>query len=411
MFKKLNEDLEQMLEISDETKASYLAKRQAQLDAAQKRMEKARQAVQKSDKRQVNALPKGIDKETATNALENLKSEMRRIDSGSDWRLEEQNNEMCLSVRYWGSWHGDDGSGDYDWQQLDDNYRDKLNSILIKVQKKYGVQIYEPGSEKNWLDFCIPITKMTKKSTMDYANEKAWLEFIKKNGGADVTANRHKGMGWYVATFKMPNSKMEIVQFRLYVKKQEDGYICQYKARTGIGRGGMLVKEPDTFVNCLKAAQDFIDKRMAKKNDPNRKRSKQELFTELFDKPLERGNNSWLWRDVKNHLMEYYNGSYTNGGDKDSPYFKLRIKYGVYGGDTCYLIETEHEGDKPEVWYSICDIGWPQDADRDSSNFYIKDVRHQECMTFDKVEDMYDIKTWFPEVCKKLKKLIMDKRQ
>ena len=301
-FRKLNEELETFIinELSDKTKQAYLAGRQAQLDKAQKAMEKARAQVKKSDARQIATLPQGIDKETATDALQDLKSEMRRIDSGSDWRLEEQDNEMCLSVRYWGSWHGDDGSGDYDWQALDDQYRDKLDGILTKVQKKYGVQIYEPGSEKNWLDFCIPITKMTKKSTMDYENEKAWLEFIKKNDGADVTANRHKGMGWYVATFKMPNSKMQIVQFRLYIKKQENGYICQYKARTGIGRGGMLVKEPDTFVNCLKAAQDFIDKRMAKKNDPNRKKTKEEKIEELWKKPFE----------TKNLPFEYYGYRY-----------------------------------------------------------------------------------------------------
>ena len=158
-FRKINEQLEKFVvnEISDKLKASYKAGRQAQLDKAQKALDKANALIKKSDARQVAALPQGIDKETATNALEDLKYEMKRIDSGSDWRLEENDGWMCLSVRYWGDWEGDDGSGDYDWQTLSDSYRDKLNSILTKIQKKYGVQIHEPGSEKNWLDFEIQI--------------------------------------------------------------------------------------------------------------------------------------------------------------------------------------------------------------------------------------------------------------
>ena len=410
MFKKLNEDLEQMLEISDETKASYLAKRQAQLDDAQKRMEKARQAVQKSDKRQINALPNGIDKETAETALEDLKYEMRRLYRGEDWRLEERDNQLCLEVRYWGNWEGDDGSGDYDWQTLCKEDRDKLNAILTKVCKKHGVKIEEPGSEKNWLCFYINITKATKDSRLDYNNEKLWQDFLTKNKGTDESKTMHKNKGQFVANFKMYSQKdYKVGDYRFYMMPAQDGlYTCKYKTTGGIPYTKQVVTEPASFEDCLKAMQAIIDKREQRKNDPKRKRSQQELFTELFDKPLEKGNNSWLWRDVSNYLMEYYNGSFTNGGNKDFPYFKLRIKYGVYGGDTCYLIETEHEGSKPEVWYSVCDIGWPQGADRNSSNFYVKDVREQECMTFDKVEDMYDIKTWFPEVCKKLKKLMMD---
>ena len=65
-FKELNEEIRQLLEISlneisDETKRSYLAKRQAQLDKAKTAMDKARQSVRKSDRRQVAALPQGID--------------------------------------------------------------------------------------------------------------------------------------------------------------------------------------------------------------------------------------------------------------------------------------------------------------------------------------------------------------
>ena len=149
-------------------------------------MEKARNMVAKSDARQLASLPEGTDKETAKDAFEELKYQMKRIDSGSDWRLEEQGNELCLSVRYWGEWHGDDGSGDYDWQELDDDYRDKLNSILKKVQKKYNVQIREPGSEKNWLDFEIALTKLTKDSVLDIDTETELRKLVKEVNGTSL---------------------------------------------------------------------------------------------------------------------------------------------------------------------------------------------------------------------------------
>ena len=409
-IKKLNEEIEKFLEISDQTKQSYLAKRQAQLDLAQKRMEKAQKAVASSDKRQVKMLPSGIDKETAENALNDLKYEMRKLYNGDDWRLEERDNHLILEVRYWGNWEGDDGSGDYDWQQLNSSDRQKLNNIITKVCKKHGVQINEPGSEKNWLVFEIAITKYNKNSRLDYNNEKLWQEFLTKNKGTDESKTMHKNRGQFVANFKMYNPKdYSVGDYRFYIMPAQDGlYTCKYKTTGGIPYTKLVVTEPTSFEDCLKAMQAIIDKREQRKNDPKRKRSKQELFAELFKEPLQKGNNSWLWKDVKNFLMEYYNGSYSSGGDKDSPYFRLRIKYGTYGGDTGYLIETEHNGRKPEVWCLVCDIGWLESADRNSADFYVEDVREQERIIFDKVEDMYDIKTWFPKACKKLNKLMMD---
>ena len=189
-IERLNEELKKIInELSDDTKASYLAGRQAQLDKAKKAMDKANAMVKKSDARQIANLPTGIDEKTATSALEDLKYEMRRIDSGSDWRLEEKDGWLCLSVRYWGDWEGDDGSGDYDWQTLSNDYRDKLNSILTKIQKKYGVQIHEPGSEKNWLDFEIKIIEST-------------YDKIIKLGFRDVTGpqNQKKGVIMFLGT-------------------------------------------------------------------------------------------------------------------------------------------------------------------------------------------------------------------
>lgn len=268
-IKKLNEELEKYVinEISDKLKASYLAGRQAQLDKAQKAMERAKMQVKKSDARQIANLPQGIDKETATNALQDLKSEMRRIDSGSDWRLEEQDNEMCLSVRYWGSWHGDDGSGDYDWQELDDNYRDKLNSILTKIQKKYGVQIYEPGSEKNWLDFCIPITKMNKNSMFSYEDEKAWKEFLDKIEATDITGPIQKKRGKLVAELPWIGNG----DYALHINPEEGGYTCFIRSPRGVYEP-LRITEVCSFKDILNKVLDFSQKRMEKQKQRESKK-------------------------------------------------------------------------------------------------------------------------------------------
>lgn len=157
---KISEEVQKIInELSDDTKASYLAKRQAQFDKAQKALNKAKTSIKKSDDRQISTMPEETDKETATKILKNLKYEMQKISNGSDWRFEDEDDYMSLEVRYWGDWEGDDGSGDYDWQELTSEYREKLDSILSKIQKKYGVQIYEPGAEKNWLVFEIKLAK------------------------------------------------------------------------------------------------------------------------------------------------------------------------------------------------------------------------------------------------------------
>lgn len=155
-IKKLNEELDLILnEISDETKQSYLAKRQAQLDKAQAKMNRAKQMVAKSDKRQISNIPDKTDLETAKKVLDALKSEMRKIDNGSNWRLEheEGNNYISLQVRYWGAW--EEHAEDDDWASLSDKYRKILDDILNKIQKQYNIKITEPGSEKKWLVFDI----------------------------------------------------------------------------------------------------------------------------------------------------------------------------------------------------------------------------------------------------------------
>lgn len=405
-FKELNEEIRQLLEtslneISDETKRSYLAKRQAQLDKAKAAMDKARQSVRKSDRRQVAALPQGIDKETATDALQELKRRMKKIDSGSDWRLEEQDNRMILEVRYWGSWSGDDGSGDYDWQVLDDEYRDKLDDILTSVQKEYGVRIHEPGSEKNWLVFEIPITKLSKDSRLDYENEKLWQEFLQKNNGTDVTTTRHKNAGMFVAEFESYTLKtFEKRTFRAWITLVDnDLYTCKYAADKSKAPIKYLVKTPSSFKDCLEALQAECDRRNNKKNDPNRKRSDRELYQELWVQPLESENNSWLWSAVSKNLMEYYNASYNN---TDS-YFYFKAKYGVSGGNMCYGIKAAIH--KKQVVYGKYNIVWHRDTTYADSKFELGRPQVEETYTFETEQEAYDIKTWFPMICTKLKQL------
>lgn len=153
--KKLNEQIEKLLEISDETKKSYLDKRQSQADKAQTNLQRAKSAIAKSDKRQISNLPEQTSLENAKAALNALKSEMRKVSNGSDWKLEEDEDGkyLNLSVRYWGEWN--DRDEDDDWASLDDKYKQVLNDILVKVQKEYQVKIINQGGEKKWLSFDV----------------------------------------------------------------------------------------------------------------------------------------------------------------------------------------------------------------------------------------------------------------
>ena len=191
-IKKLNEQLEKYAvnEISDNLKASYFSKVKANADKANARVKNAMQSIAKSDARQISNLPQGTDKETAKEALEELKYLMKRVDEGSDWRLNQEDNTMILEVRYWGNWEGDDGSGDYDWQTLSDEYRLKLNDILKKVQKGYNIQIHEPGSEKNWLVFEIPITKLRKDSILDIDTELELDNLLKEINAKNIKKSK-----------------------------------------------------------------------------------------------------------------------------------------------------------------------------------------------------------------------------
>lgn len=174
-IKRLNEEIEQLLEISDKTKSSYLAKRKMQADAVKSKYDKALKMSAASDERQFNALPEETSLQNAKEALNDLKYEMRKISSGSDWRLENEDDYLSLLVRYWGEWEGDDGSGDYDWQTLVDDYKAKLKNLVIKTSKKYNVKVIYDIGEKNWISFNIKIVEI------DLSKEKERIAKIFEN--------------------------------------------------------------------------------------------------------------------------------------------------------------------------------------------------------------------------------------
>ena len=176
-YRKLNEKLSKLInEVSDTTKQSLLRKRQAQVNKAQKSLERAKGAVAKSDQRQISNLPQKTTLENAENALNALKSEMRKISKGSDWRLEESEDGkyLNLEVRYWGQWN--DREEDDDWAPLDDKYKQILDDILVKVQKQYEVQITNQGSEKKWLSFAVQLDDINKILLVQAENIKRILE-------------------------------------------------------------------------------------------------------------------------------------------------------------------------------------------------------------------------------------------
>ena len=195
--KKLNEKLSKLLEISDETKKSYLDKRQAQVNKAQKNLEKAKKSVAKSDQRQISNLPQRTSLENAEKALNTLKSEMKKVSNGSDWRLEEDEDGeyLNLSVRYWGQWN--DRDEDDDWAPLDDKYKQILDDILVKVQKQHGVQIINQGSEKKWLSFDILL------DDSGIEDEKLVLEVARKV--YDIIINEYPSMEINVTQGGFPN--------------------------------------------------------------------------------------------------------------------------------------------------------------------------------------------------------------
>lgn len=151
-IKKLNEELEQFLEISYETKTSYLQKLQVQEDETQTKLD--------------NFLNE-VDKKSAQEILYELKRELKKKSNFYDSRIYEEDNTLCLDFRDWGSWENPEDyedEEDYDWQVLEPEWEYTLKQIVNSLSKKYGVKLNTDISEKNWITISIGITQAKAKN-------------------------------------------------------------------------------------------------------------------------------------------------------------------------------------------------------------------------------------------------------
>lgn len=88
-------------------------------------------------------------------ALDAVKNAMRNADrsQGQTWRgIEKDGKGFMFDVRDWGHWEGDDGSGDYDFQNLTKKSSKMMNDIITDVEKRYkNVKLDWQTGEKNWI--------------------------------------------------------------------------------------------------------------------------------------------------------------------------------------------------------------------------------------------------------------------
>lgn len=93
---------------------------------------------------------------TALRELQGLMRDQQKLDRGTTWRMDYQKNGKALTgeVRDWGHWEGDDGSGDYDWQEMTSDTRELLKRLCAKVESwhKGRVKVSYSGGEKNWIE-------------------------------------------------------------------------------------------------------------------------------------------------------------------------------------------------------------------------------------------------------------------
>ena len=159
-IKKLNEELEQFLEISYETKTSYLQKLQVQEDETQTKLD--------------NFLNE-VDKKSAQEILYELKRELKKKSNFYDSRIYEEDNTLCLDFRDWGSWENPEDhedEEDYDWQVLEPGWEYTLKQIVNSLSKKYDVKLDTDISEKNWITVSIQITQTkTKQYSINSQNK------------------------------------------------------------------------------------------------------------------------------------------------------------------------------------------------------------------------------------------------
>ena len=85
---------------------------------------------------------------------------LKEADSGFyDKSIENEKDCVIVSLRDWGSWHNPidaEDEEDYDWQDLDPQYYDKLHEIVKAIRKKYpDVEVHSDVGEKNWVSIVI----------------------------------------------------------------------------------------------------------------------------------------------------------------------------------------------------------------------------------------------------------------
>ena len=88
-------------------------------------------------------------------ALQAVKDAMRNADrqQHQTWRaIEKDGKGFMFDVRDWGDWEGDDGSGDYDFQNLTKKSSKMLHDIIADVEKRHkNVKLDWQTGEKNWI--------------------------------------------------------------------------------------------------------------------------------------------------------------------------------------------------------------------------------------------------------------------
>lgn len=85
---------------------------------------------------------------------------LKEADSGFyDKNFCNEKDHVTVELRYWGSWHTPrdaEDEEDYDWQELDQQYYDKLHEIVNAIRKKYpDVDAHFDVGEKNWIAIVI----------------------------------------------------------------------------------------------------------------------------------------------------------------------------------------------------------------------------------------------------------------
>ena len=78
--------------------------------------------------------------------------------SNRDFRVEDDGNTVCVSIRDLGKWENPSDARDeedYDWQELRSSSREQICKVVKKVQSESGRKITWSAGEKNWVCFDI----------------------------------------------------------------------------------------------------------------------------------------------------------------------------------------------------------------------------------------------------------------